>query len=87
MKEDKLIVMIKGPAFAGAWLVDGSFPDAVNDAPSLITKRTAAGINDIFVLESTCIYAGNHPSFDKAVPSADAKMPETMKAAETLVLR
>jgi len=72
-----LIVMIKGHAFAGAWLVDESFPDAVNDDPSLITKRTAAGINDIVVLESTCMNAGNHASFDDAVKSADAKMLNT----------
>lgn len=72
-----LIVMIKGHAFAGAWLVDESFPDAVNDDPSLITKRTAAGINDIVVVESTCMNAGNHPPFDEAVRSADARMLET----------
>jgi len=72
-----LIVMIKGHAFAGAWLVDESFPDAVNDDPSLITKRTASGINDIVVLESTCMNAGNHASFDDAVKSADAKMLNT----------
>ena len=72
-----LIVMIKGHAFAGAWLVDESFPDAVNDDPSLITKRTAAGINDIVVVESTCMNAGNHPPFDDAVRSADARMLET----------
>lgn len=69
-----LIVMIKGHAFAGAWLNEESFPDAVNDDPSLITKRTAAGINDIVVVESTCMNAGNHPAFDEAVRSADAKM-------------
>jgi len=74
---NSLIVMIKGHAFAGAWLVDESFPDAVNDDPSLITKRTAAGINDIVVVESTCMNAGNHPPFDEAVRSADAKMLET----------
>jgi hypothetical protein len=72
-----LIVMIKGHAFAGAWLVDESFPDAVNDDPSLITKRTAAGINDILVVESTCMNAGNHPPFDEAVKSADSKMLNT----------
>ncbi|MGY3212008.1 DUF3320 domain-containing protein [Mucilaginibacter sp. HD30] len=72
-----LIVMIKGHAFAGAWLSDESFPDAVNDDPSLITKRTAAGINDIVVVESTCMNAGNHPPFDEAVRSADARMLET----------
>jgi len=72
-----LIVMIKGHAFAGAWLSDESFPDAVNDDPSLITKRTAAGINDIVVVESTCMNAGNHSSFDDAIRSADARMLET----------
>lgn len=72
-----LIVMIKEHAFAGAWLVDESFPDAANDDPSLITKRTAAGINDIVVVESTCMNAGNHQPFDEAVKSADSKMSET----------
>ncbi|GAC1310616.1 MAG: DUF3320 domain-containing protein [Mucilaginibacter sp.] len=72
-----LIVMIKGHAFAGAWLVDESFPDAVNDDPSLITKRAATGINDIVVVESTGMNAGNHPSFDEAVKSADSKMLDT----------
>ena len=38
-----LIVIIKGHAFAGGWLFDESFADAVNDDPSLITKRTAQG--------------------------------------------
>jgi hypothetical protein len=69
-----LIVIVKGHAFAGGWLIDESFADAVNDDPSLITKRTAAGINEIALIEATCMNAGNDISFDKASSSADFKM-------------
>lgn len=72
-----LIVIVKGHAFAGGWLTDESFADPVNDDPSLITKRTAAGINEIAVVEATCMNAGNTLSFDDAVRSADQKMLQT----------
>ena len=69
-----LIVIIKGHAFAGGWLFDESFADAVNDDPSLITKRTAQGINEITLVEATCMNAGNSSSFDEASASANFKM-------------
>jgi hypothetical protein len=69
-----IITMVKGHAFAGGWLIDESFADAVNDDPSLITKRTADGINDIVMVEATCMNAGNNTSFDDAVRSADQKL-------------
>lgn len=69
-----IITIIKGHAFVGGWLIDESFADAVNDDPSLITKRTADGINDILIVEATCMNAGNGASFDEAVKSADQKM-------------
>jgi hypothetical protein len=69
-----IIIIIKGHAFVGGWLIDESFADMVNDDPSLITKRTADGINDIVILEATCMNAGNQASFDDAVRSADQKM-------------
>ncbi|WP_345952877.1 DUF3320 domain-containing protein [Mucilaginibacter sp. PAMB04168] len=72
-----LIIIIKGHAFVGGWLIDESFADTVNDDPSLITKRTADGINDIVILEATSMNAGNHASFDDAVRSADQKMMRT----------
>ncbi|AMR33956.1 DNA helicase [Mucilaginibacter sp. PAMC 26640] len=72
-----ILTIIKGHAFVGGWLIDESFADAVNDDPSLITKRTADGINDIVVMESTCMIAGNNASFDEAVKSADQKMMRT----------
>lgn len=69
-----IVVMIHGHAFAGAWLIDESFADMINDDPSLITKRTADGINEMVVVEATCMNAGQNVSFDEAVQSADQKM-------------
>ncbi|WP_316839083.1 DUF3320 domain-containing protein [Pedobacter gandavensis] len=71
------IVVIKGHAFTGGWLIDESFADAVNDDPSLLTKRTVAGITEIALLEATCMNAGAATSFDQAVASADQKMLNT----------
>ena len=72
-----LIIIVKGHAFVGAWLTEDSFADAVNDDPSLITKRTADGISEIVVLEATCMNAGHQASFDSAVQTADRKMMDT----------
>lgn len=72
-----LLIITKGHAFTGAWLIDDSFADAINDDPSLITKRMAAGINDIVVLEATCMNAGQHGSFDDAVRTGEQKMRQT----------
>ncbi|WP_431433084.1 DUF4011 domain-containing protein [Bacteroides hominis] len=69
-----LIVIIKGHAFVGCWLIDVTFPDAVNDDPSLLTKRTADGINEVILLEATCMNDGNNVTFDTAVGLANDKM-------------
>lgn len=71
------VVVVKGHAFAGAWLIDETFADAVNDDPSLISKRTADGINEIEVVEATCMNAGHQIGFDEAVRSANQKMLDT----------
>ncbi len=69
-----LIIVIKGHAFAGGWLIDESFPDSVNDDLSLLTKRTADGINEIVLVESTLMNAGNISGFDDAVREANQKL-------------
>lgn len=71
------IVVTQGHAFTGAWLIDESFADAVNDDPSLLTKRMADGINEIVLVEATCMNAGQKASFDDAVHSAAQKMMQT----------
>lgn len=64
------VVIIKGHAFAGAWLVNDCFADSTNDDISLLTKRMADGINEIVVVEATCMNAGQRGSFDDAVKAA-----------------
>ncbi|MEZ5015184.1 MAG: DUF3320 domain-containing protein [Chitinophagales bacterium] len=66
-----LIQLIKGHAFVGAWLVDDTFADPVNDDATLITKRMADGINEILVLEATTMNSGAKAVFDEAVKMAE----------------
>ncbi|MFB9864912.1 DUF3320 domain-containing protein [Rufibacter immobilis] len=69
-----LVVLTKGHAFVGGWLVEESFADPVNDDLSLLTKRTADGINDIVLVEATCMNSGKNTSFDGAVAAANQHM-------------
>lgn len=69
-----LLVMIQGHAFVGAWLIPESFPDSVNDDVSLLTKRTAEGINEILLVETTCMNAGAIVPFDGAVAAANDRL-------------
>ena len=69
-----LIIILKGHAFAGGWVVQQSFSDPVNDDPSLLTKRIADGINEIVLTEATCMCSGNNVSFDEAFRSAAEKL-------------
>ena len=54
-----IIVIIKGHAFAGGWLIDDTFPDSINDDYTLLSKRIADGINEILLVESTFMNFGN----------------------------
>ena len=69
-----LIIMVNGHAFAGGWLTPETFPDNVIDDVSLLTKRTAEGINDITLVETTCMNMGQSANFDQAVTAANAKL-------------
>ncbi|QEC73834.1 hypothetical protein FSB73_21385 [Arachidicoccus ginsenosidivorans] len=46
-----ILVLIKGHAFVGAWLVEDTFPDAVNDDPSLLTKEWPVGLTKFCLLK------------------------------------
>lgn len=67
-----IVILIKGHAFAAAWLTDDSFTNCINDDVSLIKKRTASGINEIALVETTAMNAGQNRSFDDAVKAADS---------------
>jgi hypothetical protein len=69
-----LVIIIKGHAFAGGWLIPETFPDSTTDDVSLVTKRAADGINEIVLVEATCMNKGAYTDFDQAVKSADAKL-------------
>lgn len=61
-----IINVIKGHAFAGAWLEEDTFPECMEDDVSALTKRLAKGIEEICLLECTDYVAGKNTNFDKA---------------------
>ncbi len=69
-----LIVVMNGHAFAGAWMVEQFFADSVNDDISLLKKRIADGINEIGLVETTCMNAGKQVPFDTAMNEANHKL-------------
>lgn len=71
-----LLIIIKGHAFSGVWLVDDSFSECLQDDFSLLTKRLADGINQICVVEATAFTAGNNFSFTEAEIIAKAHLAE-----------
>ena len=69
-----LLVIRKGHIFAGFWLEDLTFPEAVQDDVSLVTKRLAEGINELAVVECTSFVAGKDANFDEARRTAQGQM-------------
>lgn len=69
-----LIIVVNGHAFAGAWLVPETSADAVIEDVSLINKRIADGINDITLIETTCMTMGQNVDFDQAVKIANKRI-------------
>jgi very-short-patch-repair endonuclease len=66
-----LILVIKNHVFAGGWLIGDTFPDAITDDLSFITKRTADGINEITLVEATGMSQSYSSDFEHAVRTAD----------------
>ena len=66
-----IIIIIQGHAFAGGWLIDDTFADGINDDVSILTKRIAKGINEVAVVETTCMNAGKNINFDSALNVAE----------------
>lgn len=69
-----LLIFTAGHAFAGGWLVQSTFPDTVNDDPSLLTKRMAGGINEILLVETTMAQDGRRAAFDEAAAYAEGEL-------------
>lgn len=71
-----LIIIVNGHAFAGGWLVTETFPDSIIEDSSLISKRIANGINEITLVETTCMNVGQQIDFDEAVKIANRRISE-----------
>ena len=69
-----LIIVVNGHAFGGGWLVPETSPDSVIEDVSLINKRVADGINDITLVETTCMNMGQNIDFDQAVRIANKRI-------------
>lgn len=70
-----IIIIIQGHAFAGGWLIPDTFSDKITDDPSSLSKREADGINEITLVECTCMNTGHRAAFDNAVELAAARLP------------
>ena len=69
-----LLILTEGHIFTGLWLENLTFPEAVQDDTSLITKRLGGGINEIAVVETTLLNAGKNVSFDKAMEAGESEL-------------
>lgn len=72
-----IIIITQGHVFAGAWLIPETFPDPTIDDVSLLTKRTAEGIYDITLVETTGMTPGHSLNFDDAVKTANGKLADS----------
>lgn len=69
-----LLLLKNNHIFAGVWLEEMTFQDAVKDDPSLVSKRMADGIGEIAVVECTGAAAGKGLTFDEARAAAASEM-------------
>ena len=61
-----LLILVKGHAFAGVWLADACFPEMLQDDVSLLAKKTADGIQDLLLVETTAMVSGDTVPFESA---------------------
>jgi len=69
-----LLILQQGHIFAGVWLEEMTFPEAIQDDVSLLTKRLADGINELAVVECTAFVSGKNMSFDRAREAAEQRL-------------
>ena len=69
-----LMILLQGHIFGGVWLEELTFPEAVQDDVSLLTKRLADGINELAVVECTAFVSGKNMSFDDARAVAEREL-------------
>ena len=65
-----IILLLKGHAMVGAWLMPKVFPQMVCDDASYLLKETADGMHNLVLLESTLITSSAPVGFEDAVKAA-----------------
>ncbi len=73
-----ILIIKAGHIFTGLWLEDKSFPEIIQDDPSILTKNTAEGVNEIAVVESTMFTTGSNSDFDAAMEEAQSEIPSAL---------
>ncbi len=74
-----LLISTPGHIFTGLWLEQRMFPESIQDDVSLLTKRLASGVNEIAVVETTCVTSGSDASFDDARCAAEKKLTDPVE--------
>lgn len=74
-----ILIFTEGHAFAGCRLGEDTFPDSIVYDCSAITKRTAAGIDELCLVECTDFVAGRSVDFDDASAHANENLSDAEK--------
>ena len=82
-----IVVMLRGHAMVGAWLVPNVFPQMVCDDASYLLKEMADGNNNVVLLESTAITSSGNTSFEDAVSMDTSTRSIELVANEGVVVR
>lgn len=69
-----IIIFTENHAFCGCWLENQTFPESVLYDKFSITKRAVEGINEICLIECTCMCAKENVDFDTASKKAFEKL-------------
>lgn len=65
-----IIILTRGHAFLGVWLVEDSYAHSMDDDASFLEKKCSKGISEMIVVECTEI-ASENTSFEKAIKKAE----------------
>ena len=61
-----IVVLVEGHSFPGVWLSEECFSETVQDESSVLSKRIAAGVGEICLIETTMLCSGMNISFTQA---------------------
>lgn len=69
-----ILILTKGHAYVGCWLIDCTFNNMAEDDSAALNKRCAEGIDEIMVVECTALTVGDNYSFEEAAQIAKQKL-------------